>query len=144
MIDMEISDNCLNLIKKFEGFSPKPYICPAGKETIGFGHVVKKTEVFSTITEDEALHILADDLKWAQTAVCQAVNVDITQNQYDALVSLVFNIGGKAFLGSTLLRKLNDGEDCSDEFLRWTHGGGVILPGLVARRKAERELFLKA
>lgn len=144
MIDMEISDNCLNLVKKFEGFSPTPYICPAGKLTVGFGHVVKANEHFDIITEDHALHLLAKDLEWAQSSVCQCVNVDITQNQYDALVSFAFNVGGGAFLKSTLLRKLNDGEDCAEEFLRWVYGGSQKLPGLVARREAERALFLKA
>ncbi len=148
MIDMELSRNGLNLIKTFEGFSSTPYLCPAGKSTIGYGHLIKKGEEFpiTGIAEEEAQELLAKDTGYAQSAVCQAVVVPLTQNQYDALVSFTFNLGGTNLLRSTLLRKLNDGDytGCAPEFLRWDRVNGIIVAGLTRRRKAEMELFLTA
>ncbi len=146
MIDLELSQNGLNLIKTFEGFSSTPYPDVAGKLTIGYGHLIKKGESFSDtgIDEEAAQELLAKDTGYAQSAVCQCVAVDLNQNQYDALVSFTFNLGGGTLLKSTLLKKLNnsDYDGCAEQFLRWNKAGGIEVAGLTRRRKAERELFL--
>ncbi|WP_312069487.1 lysozyme, partial [Acinetobacter sp.] len=78
-------------------------------------------------------------------SVNNLVKVPLSQNQFDALVSLTYNIGSTAFKNSTLLKKLNakDYAGAADQFLRWNKGGGKVLKGLVRRREAERALFLK-
>jgi lysozyme len=105
---MRISQNGLDLIKQHESFSPTVYICPAGKPTVGFGHVVLPNESFTRISEQEAEDLLCKDVSIAENCINNAVKVPITQNQFDALVSFVFNVGCAAFLKSTLLRKLNN------------------------------------
>jgi lysozyme len=104
---MKISQNGLDLIKQHESFSPVIYICPAGKPTIGFGHVVLPGESFTRITEAEALELLRKDVAIAENCINQNVKALLSQDQFDALASLVFNIGIGAFMKSTLLRKLN-------------------------------------
>lgn len=105
---MRISQNGLDLIKKSESFAPLPYICPAGKLTIGYGHCILPHESFTKITEKDAEEILRKDAAIAENCINKAVKVPLTQNQFDALVSFIFNVGCAAFLKSTLLRKLNE------------------------------------
>lgn len=105
---MKISQQGLDLIKQHESFSPVPYLCPAGKLTIGFGHVVQAWEHFTRISEEEAEELLHQDVSIAENCVNSAVKVPITQNQFDAMVSLAFNIGCEAFRNSTFLRMLNN------------------------------------
>jgi len=148
---MKISEVGLKLIKKFEGSSSSPYVCPAGVVTIGIGSTRyengKKVKMSDPhISEKRMLEILKYQVKKIYgKAVKKYVEVELTQNQYDALVSFVYNIGAGAFKKSTLLRKLNKGDyfGASKEFKRWNRGGGKVLKGLVKRRKAEEELFLK-
>lgn len=144
MIDMDISDRGLRLISSFEGFSPIPYEDVAGIGTIGFGHRIRPDEQFTSITEDQGNTLLRQDVKFAESCVCQCVNVVINQNQYDSLVSFTYNLGGKALLGSTLLVKLNDNDvtGAANEFSKWVYAGGKIVEGLVTRRATERALFL--
>jgi lysozyme len=137
----------IELIKAHEGLRLAAYPDPGtGGEpwTIGYGHT-GGVRPGDRITADEAERILRDDLAWAEQAVAERVSpmVDLTQHQFDALVSLVFNIGRGAFERSTLLRKINtaDVEGAAREFSRWVHAGGRVLPGLVRRRQAEAELF---
>lgn len=104
---MKISQTGLDLIKQHESFSPTVYICPAGEPTIGYGHVVLPHESFTRINEQDAEEILRKDVAIAERCVNNAVKVPITQEQFDALVSFVFNVGCAAFLKSTMLRKLN-------------------------------------
>jgi len=87
---------------------------------------------------------LRTDVETSEHYVNNLVKVPLTQSQFDALVSLVFNIGGGAFRKSTLLLRLNDGEDlqAADEFLKWNRAGGKVMAGLVKRRESEREQFL--
>ncbi len=141
----EISNQGLELIKQNEGFSSEIYLCPAGKSTIGYGHVVHSGENYENITKQEAENLLKKDLFSREKTVRQNVNVDLTQNQYDALCSFVYNIGEEAFRNSTLLEKLNSGDykSASDEFDRWVYGDGKKLRGLENRRQAESELFNK-
>lgn len=143
-----ISDTALDLVKRFEGFSPTRYLCSGGKLTIGYGHVITTPHIKDfekPITEQRARHILMMDMTYAAQAVDRLVKVPLTQNQFDALVSFVFNIGDGAFAASTLLRYLNKGryQEAAVEFMRWIHAGGKRLDGLIRRRRAEQELFLR-
>ena len=108
MIRMYASQNCLNLIKLSESFSATPYLCPAKKLTIGFGHLILPGEIFTLITEQEAEELLRKDVAIFESCINNAVKVPISQNQFDALVSFAFNIGCQKFLESTLLKELNN------------------------------------
>lgn len=133
-----------DLIKRFEGFSPTAYLDSAGLSTIGYGHLIKAGEYFTSIDENEAAALLAKDTDTAVNAVKKLVSVPLTQNQYNALVSFVYNIGTGAFKDSTLLKKLNAGDylGAAAEFMRWKYAGGQIVQGLVNRREQEKEVFL--
>lgn len=139
---VKTSSKGLDLIKEHEGKRLSAYDDGAGIQTIGYGHTgsgVKK----GRITEKEADALLREDVKTAEDAVNRLVDIDLNQNQYDALVSLVFNIGQGAFADSTLLRKLNEGdfEGAAGEFSKWRRAGGRVMKGLVKRREREAELF---
>ena len=140
---MKTSENGREIIKAFEGVRLTAYLDSVNIPTIGVGHI-RGVKMGQTITMEQADAFLADDLKDAEDAVNRGVKVDVTQNQFDAMVSLTFNIGGGAFTSSTLLRKLNAGGtiEAADQFLVWTRAGGRVIQGLVNRRRAERELFL--
>ena len=136
------------LIKSFEGFRAIAYICPAGVPTIGYGTTRingSRVKEGMKITSDEAEVFLEQDLKVFEDAINHNVLVEINQNQFDALVSFVYNVGIANFKKSTLLKKLNKGdyEEASNQLLRWTRAGGKVLNGLVRRREAEKELFLE-
>ena len=141
---MEISKNGIILIKKFEGCSLKAYKCPAGVWTIGYGHT-NKVFVDDVITQEEAETLLKQDLIIHCNNVSKLVKVHLNQNQFDALVSFEYNVGYGAFQNSTLLKLLNQGKykEAAAQFDRWIYAGKKVLPGLVNRREAEKELFLK-
>lgn len=141
---MKISDKGLALIKSFEGFSALAYLCPAGVWTVGYGHTKGVTQS-SHCTLPAAEALIREDVAFAEGAVTNSVVVKLTQGQFDALVSFVFNLGVGTFRKSTLLRLLNkkDYAGAADEFDRWIFAGGKKQKGLVARRSAERALFLK-
>lgn len=141
---MQLSDTGLELIKRFEGFSSAPYLCPAGVWTIGYGRTEGIHANTPPISEQVAEIYLREDVYEAENAVLDLVNIPLTQSQFDALVCLTFNIGAGHFKRSTLLKKLNgsDVESAANEFLRWIYASGKKLKGLEKRRKAERELFL--
>jgi len=130
------------LIRAFEGLELKAYKCPAGVLTIGYGHT-KTVTAGMVITEEEAEALLREDLLWVEETINNKVTVPLTQSQYDALASFIYNVGSGAFTKSTLLRKLNTGDyvGASAEFKRWNKADGRVLKGLVRRRKAEQELF---
>ena len=137
-------DKLIELVSNFEGFSKKMYKDAAGYATIGFGHKMKEGEALDrVISKDEALSLLKDDLVTAMDAVELFVVVPLTDPQFNALTSFVYNVGVSAFKKSTLLRKLNDGDYASvpKELIRWIHADGKILKGLVNRREAEGKLF---
>ncbi len=131
------------LIKRFEGFRSEAYK-PHKRDvwTIGYGHTqgVKKGDV---VTKQEASKLLSQDLRESEAAVNRLVKVSLSQAQFDALVSLIFNIGAGAFARSTLRRKLNAGEydEVDDQLARWIYSGGKVFSGLVRRRAAEADLF---
>ena len=141
---MNISQNGINLIKQFEGLRLKAYQCAAGVWTIGWGHTsgVKQGD---KITFGQAEDFLRSDLEKFENAINNLVNVELNQNQFDALVFFVFNIGINAFKQSTMLKFLNNNSFplAAGQFDRWIKSDGKILEGLVKRRKAEKELFLK-
>ncbi|MEN4524901.1 lysozyme [Pantoea agglomerans] len=140
---MKVSNNGINLIKRFEGLELKSYKDSVGILTIGYGHThaVKAGDV---ITGEQADAFLREDLQVAELTINTNVKVKLTQGQFDALVSFVFNLGSGNFVKSTLLKKLNaaDYDLAADEFGKWVNAGGKKLPGLVKRRAAEREVFL--
>jgi lysozyme len=136
----------IELIKYYEGFSPTAYLCPAGIRTIGFGHVIRQGEVFSSagISREEAVEILRRDVVSAEQSVLRLITVPLMDGQFDALVSFAFNLGGGALQRSTLRRKINRGEhdEVPPELLKWCWVGGRKLVGLLARRRAEARLYL--
>lgn len=139
-----ISAEGLALIRRFEGFSAMPYLCPAGYRTVGYGHVVRAHEDFSGgIDVAQAAALLADDAQVAERAVRRLIAVPLAQGQFDALVSFTFNVGAGALQRSALRRCVNDGrhEDAAAQFGRWVWTGGRKLTGLVARRAAEAALY---
>jgi lysozyme len=140
---MKTNEAGLNIIKFFEGFSALPYLCPAGYNTIGYGHLIKQDEVFESITLTEAEELLIKDLRKAENAVKQLIYQPLNENQFSALVSFVYNLGSGALQASTLRIKLNrDGvEGLENEFLKWVYAGGRKLRGLLNRRIEEAELF---
>ena len=139
---MKASDRCIALIKEFEGLATECYDDVGGKKTIGYGHLLRKGETFSRIDEAEATRILCDDLETAEACIEGAVDADLTQGQFDALCSFVFNLGCQKFKSSTLLRKINAGDPtAADEFPKWSRVGQNQVPGLLRRRLAEQLLF---
>ena len=143
---VKISRKGINLIKDFEGFVANRYKCIAGKDTIGYGHVINDTDSFGlyqNITQQQAEDLLIKDVKAVEKALSDLIKVEISQNMVDSLISLVFNIGIDAFSGSTLLRRLNAGQDASMEFDKWIYVQKKVSNGLVARRAKEKELYLK-
>jgi len=145
------SNNLIELIKKFEGFSKIPYLCPAGVPTIGYGSCryangVKVTLSDNPITESQAIELLKDTLKQYELAVDSYCRDDINQNQFDALVDFAYNCGNANLKSSTLLKKVNANPNditIGLEFAKWNKGGGKILNGLVKRRAAESELYFR-
>lgn len=140
----QVSEKGLALIRKYEGFAPKPYVCPAGYLTVGYGHVVLPGEDFSDgINEDQATDLLVADIAAAARAVVRLIRVSLSDGQFDALVSFTYNLGSGALQRSTLRRKLNRGDygAIPAELMKWVWAGGYKLKGLVARRRSEGILF---
>jgi len=147
----KISEEGLNLIKRFEGLRLKPYKCPSGVPTIGYGNTFyengKKVSMNDApINENRATELLKNSLINFERYVDSYCVDTITQNQFDALVSFCFNLGPANLKSSTLLKKVNanpNDETIRTEFLKWTKAGGKTLKGLVTRRTAEADLYFK-
>lgn len=134
----------IDLIKEHEGLRLKAYLPTVDDVwTIGYGHT-RNVYPGMVITNKQAEEFLKEDLDWVESTIKTHVKVPLNQNQYDALASLIYNIGSGAFAGSTLLKKLNAGDyqGAADQFLVWNKQKGKTLKGLVDRRKRERSLFL--
>ncbi len=132
----------LGFIAGHEGLRLEAYLDPTGVPTICSGHT-EGVKIGQTATFEQCNALLRENAGEAGRAVARCTNVAMTQAQYDALVSFVFNVGGSAYCRSTLAKKLNAG-DChgaSEEFSRWIYAGGRALPGLISRRSAERAMF---
>jgi len=141
---MKIGKQGLELIKSFEGLELKAYMpTPNDVPTIGYGHT-KTVKMGMKITEKQAEALLKKDLAWVELAVNKRVTVPLTQQQYDALCSFVYNLGETNFNNSTLLKRLNNKryEEAANELLRWNKQGKKVLRGLTRRREAEKALFL--
>ena len=157
---MKVSDRCKEMIKHHEGVRFKPYRCPARLWTVGVGRVLyaiqgrlplDQRDAFQLAPEDnrtfskaEVDGLLSSDLIRFEVGVARLFHMVLTQGQNDALVSFAFNLGLGGVQRSTLRQKVLRGEtqEAADEFLKFTRGGGKILPGLVKRRNDERALFL--
>jgi lysozyme len=149
---LSISDDGLENIKEDEGFRANAYRDPGSGDqpiTIGYGTTRingKAVQLGDTITEPKATSLIRRQVQNIYgAAVKRKVKVDLTQNEYDALVSFTYNVGVGNFGASTLLRKLNEKDylEAADQFLRWNKAAGQVMRGLTKRRKKERELFLK-
>ncbi len=139
---MNISQEGLDLIKKFEGCELKAYQDSVGVWTIGYGHT-KGVEEGQEITQDEAEDMLASELDEYEGYIRDMVECDLEQNQFDALVAWVYNLGPTNLRSSTMLKRLNkkDFDDVPNQIKRWDKAGGKVLAGLVRRREAESLLF---
>jgi lysozyme len=151
----------LELIKKFEGFSKTPYMCPTGYWTIGYGHIIKMHgkalagennkwnayEIVEEMPEGFASRLLQREIEVIQGDILQWVKVKLTDNQLSALTSFVFNVGISNFINSTLLKRLNAGhyDAIPAELKKWVkgtiNGKKITIQGLVNRRRAEAELW---
>lgn len=147
----EMSDsfkNAMALIEEFEGFEPKPYLCPAGKWTIGFGDTrwngKEVTSLTKPVTRQQAEDALRRRLQAFQMELDRLVNVHLNPNQNAALLSFIYNLGAQNLRKSTLLKVLNAGDyqEAANQFMRWNEANGKELAGLTRRREAERKLFL--
>lgn len=139
---MKINDVGIELIQSYEKLELEAYDDAVGVRTIGYGHT--QGEFPDTIDEVQADQYLLEDLATAEKAVNTYVDFELNENEFSALVSLVFNIGSGNFKSSTLLKRLNEGqiELAADEFPKWRKAGGKVLKGLEKRRAKERKLFL--
>jgi lysozyme len=147
--EMSVSNSGVDLICGFEGKLLVAYDDGVGVWSIGFGTTIYpngiRVKKGDTCTLDQAKSYMAHDLKKFEQAVNGAVNIALNQNQFDALVSLAYNIGTGAFNKSTLVKKLNAGDirGAADQFDVWVNAGGKRMQGLVNRRSKEKLLFLK-
>ncbi|MGN2526290.1 lysozyme [Escherichia coli] len=145
---MQTSEKGISLIKEFEGCKLTAYRDSVGVWTIGYGWTQpvdgKPIRAGMTIKQETAERLLKTGLVSYESDVSRLVKVGLTQGQFDALVSFTYNLGARSLSTSTLLRKLNAGDNAgaADEFLRWNKAGGKVLNGLTRRREAERALFL--
>ena len=139
---MKISEEGISLIKHFEGCGLEAYQDSIGIWTIGFG-TIKGVKEGDKINQDEAEHLLQEEMPEYEGYINDMVKVPLEQNQFDALCSWVFNLGPKNLQESTLLKLLNAGDyhTTPEQIKRWNKAGGVILGGLVKRREAEANLF---
>tara|TARA_R110000803_G_scaffold149167_1_gene214626 strand:+ start:2254 stop:2697 length:444 start_codon:yes stop_codon:yes gene_type:complete len=139
---MNISQEGLGLIKKFEGCELNSYKCAAGVWTIGYGSTHGIEEGMS-ISKSRAEELLLEDISEFEDHVMNNVKVPLNQNQFDAMVSWTFNLGGGNLKSSTLLKVLNGGdyEDVPNQIKRWNKANGKVLEGLIRRREAEALLF---
>lgn len=141
-----ITDNGMALIRRFEGYRAKSYRDSAGFPTIGYGHLIKPGETFDAIDLHQAVEMLRKDVEGAERSVLRLINVPLADDQFDALVSFTFNLGGGSLQRSTLRKKVNREEHdaAPSEFLKWCRVGGKWNRGLARRRGEEAVLYSKA
>ena len=141
---MKTSEDGLQRLEDYEGIRYVAYKCSAGIWTIGVGHTGPEVVEGLRATPEQVDAWLREDVVEAEDAINRLVKVPLKQNQFDALVSFVYNVGAGAFSKSTMLRKLNAGDyaGAANEFPRWINAGGKPVEGLRRRREAERKHFL--
>ena len=139
---MKVSDKGIALIKEFEDCKLTAYKDSVGVWTIGYGHT-RSARQGMVITQTQADELLALDVATHATGVYKALQVKLEQHQFDAVVSLAFNVGVNAVRNSTLLKMINRGDDklAAAQFDRWNKAGGKVLAGLTRRRAAERRMY---
>ncbi len=147
---MEMSQNGIDSLKSLEGYRSKPYMCSGKHWTIGWGHLIFGQLRWHQLTEDgitkaQAEELLRDDLDFSVKRVNKYVKRELTQNQFDAIVSFTFNVGPGALKRSVLLKRINSGdfEGVPSQMRRWNKSGGRVLKGLKRRRGTEIELWNK-
>ena len=142
---MKVSQECIDLVKFFEGFEPRAYLCPANVWTIGYGRT-KNVKEGDELTELQAERDLLEELDEFAEQVLNTVKISLDQNELDALTSWTYNLGVGNLQSSTLLKKLNSGDKNSvpSEMVRWNKAAGKVLAGLTRRREAEAKLWAKA
>lgn len=144
-----VSKNCVNFVKNFEGFSATPYRDEVGVLTLGYGMTGSEIAGIASVTEEQATGMLENLLndKYAQPIKndLDSKGVDLNQNQFDALVSMAYNVGVGGLLGSTLYRNICNGvrdvDTITSDFEMWDKAGGQVLQGLLRRRKGEAAMF---
>lgn len=148
---MKASEKQIEKIKLSEGFKPKMYKDAVGKPTIGYGTLIDTEAehylLTAVITKEEADKLLRKDVEKMIDIIAPKIKVALSQNQIDAIISFVYNLGTGNFLSSTLLKKINLNPydpNIQNEFLRWNKAGKKVLAGLTKRRKEESELYFKA
>ncbi len=141
--NLSYSPKGLALTQQFEGLRLTAYQDSVGIWTIGYGHTGTDVHPALSITQEQATELLTQDVSSAVAHVNRLVTIELTQNQFDALVDFVLNAGCGNFAASTLLHKLNanDLQGAAAEFCKWCHAGKIVLPGLLKRRQAEMALF---
>ncbi len=141
---MKVSQECIDLVKFFEGFEPRAYLCPANVWTIGYGRT-KNVKEGDELTELQAERDLLEELDEFAEQVLNTVKISLDQNELDALTSWTYNLGVGNLQSSTLLKKLNSGDKNSvpSEMVRWNKAAGKVLAGLTRRREAEAKLWAK-
>jgi lysozyme len=141
--NLTYSKDGLTLTEQFEGCRLVAYQDQVGVWTIGYGHTGSGVVSGLTITQDQAEDLLTSDVAASAAYVNAAVMVELQQNEFDALVDFVFNLGRGAFAGSTLLKNLNAGQfdAAAAQFDLWDHAGGQVVAGLLRRRQAEQAMF---
>jgi lysozyme len=146
---MRLDNKGYMLITEFEGFSSKPYLCPAKLATIGYGNTFYKdgrkvTMIDKPITKQEAFEMFKDIADKFAKRVSTCVTSPINQNQFNALVSFAYNVGVANFMNSTLLKRVNANHNDPDikvQFLKWNKANGKVLNGLTKRREYEAEIY---
>lgn len=148
---MKLNENGYNLICEFEGLKLKPYLCSAKIPTIGYGNTYypngkRVTLLDDTITKEYAFEIFKTIADKFAKRVDEMVTSEITQNQFNALVSFAYNVGTGAFATSTLLKKVNNNPNdvtIKNEFLKWVRANKKVIQGLVNRRNKEALIYFK-
>ena len=140
-----MNPTAIELEKRFEGYSEKPYLCPAGIPTAGYGHAFQKGEKVRSLPRDEAEKVLIQDNAKAEYSTFKHCPVLLLENQnrQAAIIDFVFNLGGGRLQHSTLRRRINqkNWKEAKKELVRWIYAGGRILRGLVIRRQTEAKLL---
>ena len=146
---MKLSDNGFNLLAELEGVVLRPYKDSVGIPTIGIGSTyyedgTKVTMKDKAITKERAIQLAKNVVKSFEARVNKSILLPMTQNQFDAMVLLCYNIGESGFAKSSVVRYFNQGnlQKAADSFLLWNKAGGKVVKGLVNRRNKERDLFL--
>lgn len=138
------SEKAYSLIRNFEGLRLKAYKCSAGKYTIGYGHT-NRVKSWERITPEYAEELLKRDIESIEKELSAIISVDLNQNQMDAIISFVFNVGVGNFRSSTLYRRIQAKrfDDVPNQMKRWIYCRNKILNGLVKRREVEAKLFME-